>query len=105
MTTQTLDANTLPQPQPGAPPLPFIDPANCVIQYAGQAFKEVFVRLPKELIADDLKIPELWRKLQAKPGKALRKFDRVIAVSFDESWLAEAVVADARGEIVVLAKP
>jgi hypothetical protein len=43
------------------------------------------------------------RATKAKPGKALRKFDQVIAVAFDETWMAEAVVADARS--VVLSKP
>jgi hypothetical protein len=38
---------------PPAPP-PYIDPENTCIQYAGLAFKIVFVRLPKEFIADDL---------------------------------------------------
>jgi hypothetical protein len=47
----------------------------------------------------------VWKKVQAKPVKALRKFDQIIAVAFDETWMAEAVVADARNETVVLAKP
>jgi hypothetical protein len=84
---------------------PYIDPQLCQIQYAGQAFKIVFARLPKEFIADDLKRPEVWKKLQAKPNKALRKFDQVVCVAYDESWMAESTCCEARGETAVLAKP
>jgi hypothetical protein len=102
------EAATLPQPTPAtaaAAKIPYIDPARCVVQFAGRAFKVMFVRLPKDVIADDLKRPELWKLLQAKHAKALRKFDQVIMASHDESWMAEAVVADAQADAVTLAKP
>jgi hypothetical protein len=103
--TKAASATDVPETVAPPSPPPFIDPANLVVQYAGLAFKTVFVRLPKEFIADDLKRPELWRKVQSRGGKALRKFDQVIAVAYDETWMAEAIVADARNETVVLAKP
>jgi hypothetical protein len=59
-------------------------------------------RLPKGTIADDLKEPSLFKQLQQSP-KALRRHDTVRLVDYDESWIAEAMVADATATEVVLA--
>src|SRR5689334_20097777 len=60
-----------------------IDPKNCLVQANGFCWKEMFVRLPSGFTADHLNSqPEVWKKVQAVPSKALRKLDRVIAVEF-----------------------
>lgn len=67
--------------------LPVINPDTACVNYAGQVVKELFVRLPVDMIADDLKERSIWKRIQANPGLALRKMDRVIMVAHDESIL------------------
>jgi hypothetical protein len=83
---------------------PAIAPENVIVQYDGAVFRELFVRLPKDLQADDLKEPSIWRKVQASRA-TVRKLDRVTLVSWSEDWIGEAVVAHADETAVVLAKP
>lgn len=85
--------------------VPEIDPARVQIQSSGQVWREFFVRAPAGFVADDLKTPSAWRKLQVGSRNALKKFDRVFVVSFDETWVAEAIVASADSKGAVLAKP
>lgn len=82
-----------------------VDPANVRVNYSGFVFRELFARLPRGVIADDLKEPRLWSRVQVSNTNALRKFDRVILVSYDESWIAEAVVDGATDAGASLAKP
>ncbi|MER9840327.1 hypothetical protein NKJ59_03580 [Mesorhizobium australicum] len=84
---------------------PEIDPARVQIQSAGQVWREYFVRAPAGFVADDLKTPSAWRKVQVGSRSGLKKFDHVFVVAFDESWVAEAIVASADTKGVVLAKP
>lgn len=74
-------------------------------QSEGFAWREAFVRLPQEALFSDLQDdPTIWRNIQAVPQTALRKFDRVTIVAFDESWIAkEILVADADNQRVLLA--
>jgi hypothetical protein len=81
-----------------------VDPAGVNTNYDGYKFREVMVRLPSGMIADDLKEPEIWNKVQ-QSVKALRKFDRLVIVSFDETWMAEAYVENADSEKALLARP
>ncbi len=86
--------------------LPTVIPANVTINFDGTVFRQFFVRLPEGLIADDLKEPGIWSKVQASgSGKALRRHDHIYAVAFDETWAADIVVADANGSQAVLCKP
>lgn len=85
--------------------VPEIDPNNVTLEVAKAVTREFLIRLPEGTIGDDLKEPALWRKVQANPRKALQKFDRVLLVAFDESWLAEAIVSFASNSTVELAKP
>jgi hypothetical protein len=62
------------------------------------------VRLPKDIVADDLKEPGIWRAVQGS-GKALRKHDHLYCVAFDEAWAADVVVASASNDSAVLCKP
>lgn len=83
---------------------PVIDPARQTLQSTGFAWSEYMVRAPRGMIADDLKQPQIWRKVQSGP-RGLRKFDRLFVVSFDEDWTAEAIVANADSQGVTLSKP
>lgn len=85
--------------------VPEIDPARVQIQASGQLWREFFVRAPADFVADDLKSPSAWRKIQNGSRNSLKKFDRVFIVAFDESWVAEAIVASADSKGAVLAKP
>ena len=87
------------------PPLraiPVISPQFAKLNLSGNEYQHWFIRLPKGTIADDLKEPSLFKELQQSP-KALRKHDTVRLVEYDESWVAEAIVADANATEVVLA--
>jgi hypothetical protein len=92
---------------PEQPPakLPEINPDHATVQATGFVWKEVFVRLPQNFTADMLNSnPKAWSKVQAR-GKALKKFDRVVVIAWDESWMADAVVAEASQTSVTFAKP
>lgn len=82
--------------------VPQVDPGNVRINTDGFVFRTVFVRLPEELVLDDLK-ENIWRKVQGSPHVSLRKFDRLTLAAYDESWLAEAIVGEATVDRVVLA--
>ncbi len=70
----------------------------------GFCWREWQVRLPSEAVADDLKDPAIWRGVQ-RGQFPLRRHDRVYVIAYDESWVAEAIVADANQNQAVLAKP
>jgi hypothetical protein len=70
----------------------------------GFCWREWQVRLPADAVADDLKNPAIWRSVQ-RGRFPFRRHDRVYAIAFDESWVAECIVADADQNQVVLAKP
>jgi len=63
------------------------------------------VRLPEGAIADDLKEPSLWARVQSNRNVALRKHDHLYIVAFDESWAADAIVVQANGNAAVISKP
>lgn len=96
--------NKLVLEQSDARKLPFVAPDMVTVDRDGFKFRDVFIRLPSGAIADDLKEPSIWKKVQSG-GKSLRKFDRVMLVSYDESWIAEAIVAHADADQAVLGKP
>ena len=92
--------------KPAARMAPDIDPARVTLQHSGQAWREYQVVVPVGFVAADLnEAPEAWRKLQNGHRNALRKFDRVMVIAYDEAWFAEAVVAHADHKSVVFAKP
>jgi hypothetical protein len=105
--TKTADLVTKPNPDLTPPAkLALIDPARCVIQAEGFAYKELFVRLPADFIADHINSrAEAWQSVQSRSGKALKKFDRVTVVAWDETWMAEAIVVEAGQLRVFFAKP
>lgn len=81
-----------------------IDPARVVLDSTGQVLRSFVVRLPGGLIADDLKEPRIWRRVQLSRN-AFRKFDRLFCIDFDESWVAECIVENADTNKAVLAIP
>ena len=69
----------------------------------GFNFREAFVRLPKGVILADLnEHPEIWKTVQSAGAIALRRFDKVRVVDFDETWLADATVSFADRTTVIL---
>jgi len=82
---------------------PTIHSSSVILNHGGFAWREYLVRLPSGLIADDLKEPAIWRQVQTAIG--LAKHDRLYLVSFDDTWVAEAIVASADRDGAVLAKP
>lgn len=85
--------------------LPAVDPAFVTLNADSFAYRQFMVRLPEGAIADDLKEPALWARVQANRNVALRKHDHLYIVAFDESWAAETVVVQANAEVAVIAKP
>ena len=84
--------------------LPIIPAGNIALNTSGMLWREFLVRLPKDFIADDLKEPVVWSRIQGG-HYSLVKFDKLTLVAFDESWIAEAIVADAGNNHIVLSKP
>lgn len=83
--------------------IPTIDPTWCKINVAGNEFMQWFIRLPHGAIADDLKEPSIFKRLQQGTRGPLRKHDMLRLVAFDESWIADATVAEANATEAVLA--
>ena len=72
--------------------VPVIKPSSFMWQDEGFAYKTAFVRLPEHMIAQDLHDhpDRIWNKIQSDQlGKALSRFDKVVCVAFDESWMLE----------------
>ena len=89
------------------PPAPLrIDPARVSLNHDGYVFGHWFARAPASMTVDDLKISEIWGPFQAgmTRTRSMKKFDLVTVVAFDETWVAEAMVGDARESGVVLVK-
>jgi hypothetical protein len=83
---------------------PAIKVSAVKVDSTGFVFKIVFARLPADATAQDLNDhPEIWRHIQGNQHLALRQFDRVIVVPFDQSWIVEAVVSHADSTKAILA--
>jgi hypothetical protein len=82
--------------------LPVVEPSEITIEHAGQIARWLFIRLPNGAIADDLKEPSIWKKVQTG-SRALRLHDQLYLVSFNEDWAATAIVGQANSEVAVLA--
>lgn len=103
MTKTALNATDL---KPAARQAPEIDPARVTLQATGFIWREYMVRCPADMVSDDLKEPGIWRRVQVSGSRnTLKKHDRVYIVAFDETWVAEAIVASADNKSAVLAKP
>lgn len=83
---------------------PTIPATAITCQSKGFVWSEYMVRLPNGFIADDLKEPGVWSLVQST-SCSLRQHDRLYIVAFDQSWMAESIVAYADRSTVTLAKP
>lgn len=81
-----------------APALVFLDASN----FATRAW---VVRLPKGFEITDLNEPSAFAKVQRDRTKALRKFDSVLLIAYDETWIARATVTFADASLVTISKP
>jgi hypothetical protein len=73
------------------------------VQDARHVRGEKFIRAPEGLTSTEAAQSfEMWARVQSNPAKALRRFDRVTLVAYDESWLIEGIVAEASGSAVTL---
>ena len=82
--------------------VPTIKPRALQWNYEGFCFRHGFVRLPEGFTLQDLNDePEAWKLLQDNASTALRKFDQVRMVSYDEAWFVDATVSHAeRGQVI-----
>src|SRR5262245_66576088 len=81
-----------------APPPPEarveVDPNELTLDAAGQCRRHWFVRLPEAMVADDIKDPAIWKRVQDNRDKSLMRFDEIFAVSYREDWFATGVVTE-----------
>ena len=80
-----------------------IDPRHLHIDSMGHHTRQWFARLPQGMMADDLKDPAVWSRVQGDRNKALRRHDRLYLVDYDEAFALDARVTDATGSAAVLA--
>lgn len=83
--------------------VPEIDPANVILDRAGQFSRHWVIRLPAGFVFGDLADTACWRKCQATVAKSVRRHDTVYLISYDESWCANAIVTDANAREASLA--
>ncbi len=102
MTTPATAIADPPQPPSSTGPLE-IDPGRVQLDHSGMRTRDWFVILPEGMIADDLKVPEIWSRVQKHRQKALAQHDKLYLVAFDGDWAIEARVAQATRSSAVLA--
>lgn len=90
--------------RPASRPPVAVDPDFVTLDHEGYGWRRWMVRLPEDAIADDLKEPSLWARVQ-KQRLSLRRHDHLYIVAYDESWAAEAIVTDATAEAAAISKP
>lgn len=73
-------------------------------QSEGFVWREAFVRLPNGMTLQDLNdSPAIWENIQANAATALRQFDRIRAVAYDQAWIVDATVSFADRKQVLFA--
>ena len=105
----TAAAKTEPTPEAEAETgqrVPSLVMPNCLWRnFAGHRYSMWECRFPEGNIADDLKVPSIWRRCQQDGNSALKRWDELRIVAFDGSWVAHCIVAHASLTEVVLSKP
>ena len=67
---------------------------DVMVNDAGFAYRNLMVRLPEGMVADDLRDPKIWRKIQiGDMSRRLSKYDHLFILSFDETWFVDAIVS------------
>ena len=79
-----------------------IDPAHVQLDFGGHCTSQWFVRLPEWAVADDMKDPSLWSRVQATRSP-LRVHDELYIVGFAAAFAVEARVIQATNAAAVLA--
>lgn len=74
------------------PKKPTLMPKNVTIDSAGQAFRQVLVRLPEGMTDGDFRTASAWKLVQQNQMTALLKFDHLLILTFDESQYFRAIV-------------
>ncbi len=74
---------------------PEIKPGHVTVNAVDQVWRSILVRLPEGLVADDLRSPKIWIKVQGNPQVALIKLDHLFILAFDESFAVSAIVTHA----------
>jgi hypothetical protein len=91
--TKIGEAPAQPKASPEAREAPLIKTTQLTWQSSGHFWREALVRLPAGLLLQDLQdAPGVWKPIQSAPAMALRRFDRVTCIDFDESWMLKDVV-------------
>lgn len=84
--------------------IPEIDPNKVILNSNGFGWREFLVRLPPGFVLDDLRLPEVWKKVQTSV-QSLKRHDHLYLIHHDEEWSAQAVVIDADRAQAVLSAP
>lgn len=79
-----------------------IDPDNVKLDFGGQCTSRWFVRLPEWAVADDMKDPAIWSRVQGS-RVPLRVHDELYIVGFGAAFAVEARVIQATSQAAVLA--
>jgi len=80
-----------------------VDPKAVELSHAGQCWRELLVRMPRDATADDLRDPSIWKDVQkSKTGTPLIKMDHLFVLGHDESWFCRALVTHATDKAAFL---
>lgn len=82
-----------------------VDPAKMSMDMAGTVSRHWWVLLPEGMVADGIKDPSIWSRVQGNHRTTMHKHDRIYAVAFDGSFAIEARVGEATRDAAVLVKP
>jgi hypothetical protein len=80
-----------------------VDPSLVSLDQDGFYTQRWFVRLPRGMVADDLKDPEIWSHVTGRQDKPIRKHDYIYIVGNSEEFAVEARVTNASLAGLVLA--
>jgi hypothetical protein len=89
-------------PEPAAPAAPKVAPDRVAIDFNGQVTRKLFARMPQGIEPRHLnESPEIWSRIQ-NSHIALKLFDELRIVGFDQDWEVTAVVTNAARDSVRL---
>lgn len=101
MATATIEKTKTVETKREAPRIP-----QSALEWNSQSnfvYREAFVRLPDGLTLQDLNdTPTIWTNVQNNANAALRKWDTVRCVAYDEAWFVDATVSFADRTKVIL---